>query len=937
MKTQKKRMTATIAILLTLTLAATFITGLPFTFGLEAPKISMNWSREIWVVPAPAGVNQEVLIQQVLTPRPPGYNQDPALSKHNIYEDILFTIERPDGTTENVTMDTNDRSEMSFWYNCTQVGVYRIRSYWAGDETHSSTTSPWRYWLVQEEPVAPPGKVSMWARLDVVSPVIGRGQLQYIIGWLTPPHNCYRFLYHELEFTVTKPSGNTITKIMDTDTPNTASFGVVCDETGEWSVEFSYDGDLLHESAVSDTITWIVQEEEVPATPQQPLPTYPWKWPVSAEYWEWYQITGPWKGSQGGTVEGSWQCSFNPYTKAPNTPHILWKKQMDTAGIMGGETGYMSWIGSTVVPVAAQGRLYYNRAQRYTLDGEDRGTHPVLYCLDQYTGELIYRRDLPGTGSGGSPYLVMEQRFKTDPQMVVREISMFSLFLTSGGVWQVDPWTGNTEYYNPDLSGTLYEDAIYANNYPEEGNLTKWDINTRSIVWTTQAPIENIEWTRRFPNRFGEGLAFVMGVTAIRGQQDTTRPYRLFVWNLTTGEMIHNGTAVPEMVYSCQTNNYIVQDHKVFHLCADLRTRAVDIVTGKVVWTSEPTDAPWGAFGIYHEACSWGPSGGGDMQMYMATFDGHIYCYDTATGHINWRAFTVNTTETAMGHHTPWSEIVTADNKVYFSVGEHTPPQPYPRDGQLYCVDAVTGERIWTFDGFYGRATSQCGVSGGMLWYPNAYDGCLYMFGKGETATTVDATPAVISKGDSVLIKGTVTDQSPGAKDTPAVSDASQDAWMGYLYMDKPMPTDCEGVEVVLQGVRSDGTVFDIGRTTSGIMGHYEYLWTPPDEDTYKILATFEGSESYWTSSAQTALGVTEAPSPGTPIPPTTEPPTTPPPTTEPPTTPPPTTEPPTTPPPTSEPPTEAPIITTEVTIAVAVAVAAVIGIGAYWALRRRK
>ena len=80
------------------------------------------------------------------------------------------------------------------------------------------------------------------------------------------------------------------------------------------------------------------------------------------------------------------------------------------------------------------------------------------------------------------------------------------------------------------------------------------------------------------------------------------------------------------------------------------------------------------------------------------------------------------------------------------------------------------------------------------------------------------------------------------------------------------MPTNATGVPVFLQAMRSDGTVIDIAHVTTDIMGHYEYTWTPPDQDTYKVLATFEGSESYWMSSAQTALGVTAAaPTPAAP------------------------------------------------------------------------
>ena len=43
----------------------------------------------------------------------------------------------------------------------------------------------------------------------------------------------------------------------------------------------------------------------------------------------------------------------------------------------------------------------------------------------------------------------------------------------------------------------------------------------------------------------------------------------------------------------------------------------------------------------------------------------------------------------------------------------------------------------------------------------NGYDNQIYCFGQGQTATTVTAAPA-INNAAKVLIKGTVTDQSPG-------------------------------------------------------------------------------------------------------------------------------------------------------------------------------
>jgi hypothetical protein len=84
---------------------------------------------------------------------------------------------------------------------------------------------------------------------------------------------------------------------------------------------------------------------------------------------------------------------------------------------------------------------------------------------------------------------------------------------------------------------------------------------------------------------------------------------------------------------------------------------------------------------------------------------------------------------------------------------------------------------------------------------------------------------------------------------------------MEYVYMQKPKPLSATGVPVELRAYRvDDGSMIDVGSVYSDINGHYEYMWTPPNTGTYKILASFPGSDAYWTSSAETALGVTAAP-----------------------------------------------------------------------------
>lgn len=126
---------------------------------------------------------------------------------------------------------------------------------------------------------------------------------------------------------------------------------------------------------------------------------------------------------------------------------------------------------------------------------------------------------------------------------------------------------------------------------------------------------------------------------------------------------------------------------------------------------------------------------------------------------------------------------------------------------------------------------------------------------------TVAAPQTIVPLGTGVMITGSVTDQSPGQPDTPAISDTDMTAWMEYVHMQKPIPVNATGVPVKLTAVGPDGRTTDIGTTTSDIGGSYGIMWTPTLEGKYYITATFAGSESYGSSFATTYLGVGPAPS----------------------------------------------------------------------------
>jgi hypothetical protein len=157
-------------------------------------------------------------------------------------------------------------------------------------------------------------------------------------------------------------------------------------------------------------------------------------------------------------------------------------------------------------------------------------------------------------------------------------------------------------------------------------------------------------------------------------------------------------------------------------------------------------------------------------------------------------------------------------------------------------------------------------VADGYLTASNSYDGYMYVFGRGKSATTVTASPKTIANGANVLIEGTVLDQSPAQPGTPCVSKDSMSTQMESIHLQMPITglwgnETITGVPVTLTAIGSDGSVYDLGTvTTNGYYGTFAKAWTPPKEDTYTIMASFAADDSYGSSVAATAVAVGPAP-----------------------------------------------------------------------------
>jgi hypothetical protein len=862
MRVSKRRLLMAFA----LTLIFSFTASMLLVEGQIDLRRSM--SATVGCFPNPVGVNQRTLVEGFLNPQTQTYG--------DVYRNLNFTITAPDGTKSNVVQDASVGGEYDFYYTPTQVGTYRIQLFWAGDTLNKPATSSNYALTVQSTQVATIAPIVTYAYLSESPDPCGVGETVYLVGWIAPARELTSALYYPLTATVTKPDGSKITYTHYTNSEGTMSFSVACNLPGTYTAKLSYAGNELHKASESPLTTWTALANfKAPTYPTIYPPNNPWDFPISSENYEWYQISGAWAASAGTFSGENYDGSnWNPWTWSPNSPHVLWKLQTSEAGLIGGSFGAYTTVltatygtgagieGKTSTFVEAHGRIFYTQTEGATAaSGGVAGVnlqHPVLHCVDQKTGKEIYKVDIPTNGTaaaGGSLYLEIYNTIKIDPQIAAQVPGAFSLWISGGGTWEVNPWNGNVYWMTTQYAATYYgggsKPGLY---YSYGGNLTKLDPRSKSIIWTkpttyiTGSPTfdGDIIWTS------SQSSGMIPNGKAIRS------------WSAVTGESICNGTDTGIM--SDQIGNYISHNGKAFYQCVDRYTYAIDLTTGKLAWkSSEPADYPWGSFGTY------GATVGAGLVM-EATFDGRIWAYDENTGVVKWKTErTENNSDFAAGHPGTWSQIIIANDKVYYSTGEHSPPNPYPRGGKLYCVSLADGHRIWSLDGFYNKAgvTNYGGIANGILWYASILDGSIWFIGKGETETSVSASPKVIANGGSVLVEGLVIDKVPGEPTQtlatsyiPAVSDDSQVGLMEYLWNGKPLWTNMTGVQVSLVAIDESGGVTDIGTVRSDSSGHYKYLWTPTTKGTYTIAASFPGSDSYYSSYAETSVGVTAAVTP---------------------------------------------------------------------------
>jgi outer membrane protein assembly factor BamB len=383
---------------------------------------------------------------------------------------------------------------------------------------------------------------------------------------------------------------------------------------------------------------------------------------------------------------------------------------------------------------------------------------------------------------------------------------------------------------------------------------TSTDFKTR-IVSNISFPLATLGYTD-----FDAGIA-TNKVSSTPNGTGISANWQLMAASLTTGQLLWNIT-LNAKIYNLETH---VADHgkvAMLMMTGDAAGcwKCWDLSSGKELWVSQKMDYPWSsdAFGAYGVQSAYG-------MFYRMSYDA-VFAFDWNTGKIVWKY-----EAPANAYETPYinensstiyswnSNGVIADGKLYVANSEHSPTYPLTRGWRLHCINATTGEGIWNITGSWGTPG---GIADGYLTGSNGYDGYMYVFGKGESATTVSAPQIAITQGQSMVLTGTVLDQSPAKPDAACVSKESMATYMEYLYMQKQIPANVivKGVPVFLDAVDPNGNTVHIATVTSDMSGTFGYTWAPTTPGQYTITATFAGDDSYGSSLAQTYASVTQAP-----------------------------------------------------------------------------
>ncbi len=750
---------------------------------------------------------------------------------------------------------------------------------------------------------------------------VGVGQRVLVVFGFTMPTSPGS-AYYGWTLTITDPDGTVQTVTgLNTETTGSTFHVFTPDKAGTWKIKAHYPGgDVLLNAYIPETVSvpaadtdefsLTVQESPISEVSNTPLPTDYWQFPIYGENRAWNQIAGNWLMSG---YDSSRQFdaggAFNPYTSVPDSSHVLWTKSILFGGIVGGTTDMTYYTGSSyrnelMPPVIINGRLYYN-----TQEPPGYG----VYCVDLSDGKTIWYKNFTFPDGNGGIIEGLKAGVELGQVLTVDTMNwhggiplLWSVgklpWGTSIPTWAVwNAWDGNLlctivntttpfygfgDFYIDETKGTLmgvivdtYMDRLIiwnstllfsslglldmslAGGFGASGTMYDLDWNA-GVQLDSPIPHMDVPFTAQYPVQFDpKNPSVVIVNTQSSAEVLSGSPFTEVAFSLEDGHMLWNKTR-DEGTWEAVVGGRAASAADDCYVNFRKETRQVyaySISTGAEKWVSEPRSSQWGMF-VQGLNFAYG-------RCYVIGYDGMIYAYNATTGKQEWTWGPVDAgLETPYGVYPLYGGSVIADHKIVVSNGEHSANSPLYRGERMYVVDTETGNTLWSIGGWLQQPC----LANGVVVSPDDYDGKIYCFGKGPSATTVNAPNMGVTTTTPITIAGTVMDVSAGSEQSdiaknfpnglPCVSDESQSEWMEHVYHQQPIPANFTGVTVTLSVIDENHNQRPIGTTTTNVAGSYGFTWTPDIPGNYELIASFGGSDSYYPSSAQTSFYASEAP-----------------------------------------------------------------------------
>ncbi len=681
------------------------------------------------------------------------------------------------------------------------------------------------------------------------------------------------------------------------------------------STDRTWYGVTLKES--NYTTTFVVQDEFVQPIgwTDVPLPTEYWTRPIEGQNQDWYQISSNWLNNAHDKSNGGYNNKYQPDGIAPNSGHILWTKVTEDGGVVGGESfsvpgevfnaghQYQTRFGQN--QIIMHGRLYYRESNWYSASPGD------YVCVDLNTGKEIWRNATMAAIPNFGYYYDWDDMnqhgvvppswlFSNDYGMAIHPRTGISLNLTLSNV----P-SATREHMQNQLYGPKGEDLRYTigGNSRDGYYINQWNSSRVFISQTSGLRnasidrIQNLDWNVTITPKFSssptiravilDDIMLVSNGTIPSAPTYTIADYATF-WGISLkpesrGSTLWGPVNIPLVNKDNEQLMYQRHDQDngvfVFQQTPDMSWIGYDMYSGKKLWQTI-SESDYNPYAYYISSTGYNPEGHSIAygKLFSTGYVGWVFCYDIKNGSLLWE-YAAPTGMEKFEYYTLQINAI-CDGKIYIGTHEHSADTPLFKGARTRCLDVETGDEIWSLMGWANPYATQ--LADGVLTYWNNYDHQVYAIGRGPSQTSVSIRNDVVGSGSSVLITGSVTDISAGTQQAeqaarfpsgvPAVSDESQSAWMEYIYMQKPRPTNVTGVEVSLAVLDANENYRPIGTTTADADGFYSFNWIPDIEGKYTVYANFAGSESYWPSHAVTAFAVDEPAA--TPEPTETAPPT---------------------------------------------------------------